>query len=131
MTAITAAGLPYPTPTDDVYQTDRYIRDLQDAIDTQLRVPVQTYVGGLTTDASGQGTITIPNLTTVFGCCVFCVQNSPGAIPIRGQVLFFGGAGVITQWTMMNNCNGVPNTGGYTPVAYVGGLTVAAIAWGQ
>lgn len=122
--AATPAGLPYPTPQDPVCQTDRYIRELADAVDLALASSsVAVYIGNLTTNAQGDVVLSFPGFASVSGGVAHCVQNNTSApVPLVAQVWLYNGQ-LTVRWHY------IP-TNAYVPQPWVGTLVGAVICWG-
>lgn len=120
----TAAGLPYPSPQDPVCDTDRYIRELSDAVDLALATSsIAVFVGGLTTNSNGDVIVAFTSFASISGGVAHCIQNSTsGSLPLICQVWLLNGQLALRFLYVPSN--------GYLPVPYVGGLTAAVICWG-
>lgn len=121
MTGQTTAGLPYPEPTDLLWQTDQYINDLAAAITVATsknpgQVPA-TFSG--TSDGNGNFTLSFAGqLSTVAGC-VAVVQGAQ-------QVVVLSIAGSVVSCHLENYLG----AGGGPTVAANTQYVARAVAWG-
>lgn len=121
MGGVTSAGLPYPTTQDDWCDTDRYIRELAQAVDYRVRnAAFAFWAGDMNTNGSGDATVSFPTLAAVAGAIAFQRENGIAAVQsITGVAVTFRWSWNQQGWTSLD-IRTMNNTA----------VTSSALAWG-
>ena len=107
---VTAGGLPYPTPQDVLADTAGFIQQLAQAIDHRLdNRSLLISNASLTTNASGDMTITFPAFTTLNGLVIQPFTN--------------WSAGADSMWVLVPRITGLPGNTATVHVDYLGTKT--------
>ena len=125
----TPGGLPYPTMDDHLEQTDAYIRELRDAVQTRLASPgLVMQVVDVTTDSGGVAWFNFPMLSRLDGIIPQVLVKGSGLYVIMASIISRNGnaAAVRFRSTLMNT-----NAGQAATISnYVGVVTCSVYAWG-
>lgn len=125
------AALPYPTGTDHLAQTARYLRDLAAATEAMVANPglVMT-AGSVTTDATGLVWLAFSGLVTLGGCVVCPMPGWGSASSLFPQMLGIAGNSIAVRWFYMKQ--GAASSDPTAPLPYPNiSLPIWAMAWGS